>query len=72
MKKKDKQNRADLEARIHYLEKIVADLSIEKKILEATIDLAKENYGLDLKKKTGNRSLEESVEKIVKKSRSKK
>jgi len=72
MKKKDKQNRADLEARIHYLEKIVADLSIEKKILEATIDVAKENYGLDLKKKPGNRSLEKSVEEIIKKSRSKK
>jgi transposase-like protein len=72
MKKKDKQTRADLEARIHYLEKIVADLSSEKKILEATIDVAKDNYGLDLKKKPGNRSLEKSVEEIIKKSRSKK
>ena len=55
-----------------FCKKKVVDMSIEKKILEATIDVAKENYGLDLKKKPGNRSLEKSVEEIIKKSRSKK
>lgn len=48
----------DLKSRIRYLEKIVSDLTIEKKILEATIKIAGKHYGVDLKKNIGKQSLE--------------
>jgi transposase len=49
----------DLRDRIRCLEKIVSDLTIEKKILEATIKIASESYGVDLKKNIGKKSLEQ-------------
>ena len=57
MKKNKKNSAVDLESRIRYLEQIVSDLTIEKKILETTIDIANEEYGLDLKKNIGSLSL---------------
>ncbi len=48
----------DLKSRIRYLEKIVSDLTIEKKILETTIKIAGDSYGVDLKKSIGKKSLE--------------
>ena len=48
----------DLKSRIRYLEKIVSDLTIEKNILETTIKIASETYGVDLKKNIGKKSLE--------------
>jgi transposase-like protein len=71
MKKKKDVSTVDLQTRIRYLEQVVSDLSIEKKILEAIIDIANETYGLDLKKSIGSASLNESIKKTLKKSRSK-
>jgi len=48
----------ELKSRVRYLEKIVSDLTIEKKILETTIKIASESYGVDLKKNIGKKSLE--------------
>ena len=72
MKDSEKSSSVDLYSRIRYLEQIVSDLNIEKKILEATIDIANEEYGLDLKKNIGSVSLSESVRKTVQRSRSEK
>jgi len=68
VKNSNKVSSVDLQSRIRYLEQIVSDLNIEKKILEATIDIANETYGLDLKKNIGNASLSESARKTQKKS----
>ena len=70
MKDSEKKSAVDLQARVRYLEQIVSDLTIEKKILEATIDIANETYGLDLKKNIGNASLNKSIKKTIKRSRS--
>lgn len=70
-KKTDKVTIVDLQSRIRYLEQVVSDLMIEKKILEATIDVANKEYGLDLKKNTGKALLSESIEKTIERSRSK-
>ena len=72
MKNSEKESSVDLKSRIRYLEQIVSDLTIEKKILEATIDIANETYGLDLKKNIGNASLSKSIKKTIKRSRSEK
>jgi len=72
MKDSEKSSSVDLHSRIRYLEQIVSDLTIEKKILKATIDIANETYGLDLKKNIGSALLSESVRKTVKQSRSEK
>lgn len=72
MKKQKGQNITDLQARVRLLEQVVADLSLEKKILETTIDIANQTYNLDLKKNTGIQSLEKSIEKVVTESVSKK
>ena len=61
MKNSKSKTPVDLHSRIRYLEQIVSDLTIEKKILNATIDIANEIYGLDLKKNIVNPSLTESV-----------
>ena len=66
MKNSKSKSPVDLQSRIRYLEQIVSDLTIEKKILNATIDIANEIYGLDLKKNIGNPSLSESVKKKTK------
>ncbi len=70
MKNPEKGSSVDLKSRIRYLEQIVSDLTIEKKILEATIDIANETYGLDLKKNIGTASLSKSIKKTIKRSRS--
>ena len=57
-----------LKERIRYLEKLVSDLSIEKKILETTIDIANETYNLDLKKNLGKKSLDGFINRENKKS----
>ena len=57
MSKQQQKSSTDLEARVRYLEQIVSDLTIEKKILETTIELANKMYGLDLKKNSGKASL---------------
>ena len=57
-----------LKERIRYLEKLVSDLSIEKKILEMTIDIANETYSLDLKKNLGKRSLDGFINRGIKRS----
>ena len=57
-----------LKERIRYLGKLVSDLRIEKKILEVTIDITNETYGLDLKKNLGKRSLDEFINRENKKS----
>lgn len=72
MKKQKSQSLTDLQARIRLLEQVVADLSLEKKILETTIDIANQTYNLDLKKNTEIPSLEKSIEKVVTDSVSKK
>ena len=56
MSKQQQKSSTDLEARVRYLEQIVSDLTIEKKILETTIELANKMYGLDLKKNSGKAS----------------
>jgi len=66
MKNSNKENNADLKSRIRYLEQIVSDLTIEKKILETTIDVANETYGLDLKKNIVRTSLKEPMEQAKK------
>ena len=66
MKNSKSKSSVDLQFRIRYLEQIVSDLTIEKKILNATIDIANEIYGLDLKKNIGTPSLSESVKKKTK------
>ena len=70
MKKPINDQSLDLHSRIRYLEKVISDLSIEKKILETTIDIANETYGLDLKKNTGKALLSASIEKVMTRSRS--
>ena len=70
MRNFEKESSVDLKSRIRYLEQIVSDLTIEKKILEATIDIANETYGLDLKKNIGNASLSKSIKKTIKRSQS--
>jgi transposase-like protein len=72
MKKKKEGSTVDLKSRIRYLEQIVSDLTIEKKILETTIEIANETYGLDLKKNIGNASLGKSIKKTIKRSHSEK
>jgi len=71
MKDSNKENITDLKSRIRYLEQIVSDLTIEKKILETTIDIANETYGLDLKKNIGRTSLKEPMTQVKKESPSK-
>lgn len=70
MKDSEKGTSIDLKSRIRYLEQIVSDLTIEKKILETTIEIANETYGLDLKKNIGKVSLSKSIKKTVKRSHS--
>ena len=72
MKNSKKGTVVDLQSRIRYLEEIVSDLNIEKKILEATIQIANEEYGIDLKKNIGSGLLSKSVKKVSQRSRSKK
>ena len=72
MKDSTKKSPVDLQARVRYLEQIVSDLTIEKKILETTIEIANETYGLDLKKSIGNALLSKSVKKVSQGSHSKK
>lgn len=70
MKNSEKGSSVDLKSRIRYLEQIVSDLTIEKKILETTIEIANETYGLDLKKNIGSASLSKSIKKTIKGSHS--
>ena len=72
MKDFEKTSSVDLKSRIRYLEQIVSDLTIEKKILETTIEIANETYGLDLKKSIGNASLGKSIKKAINRSHSEK
>ena len=55
-------------ARIRELEALVADLSLEKKILETTIEIANEEYGVDLKKNFAKKLSEPSASKANAKS----
>ena len=71
MRKKKEVFTVDLQTRIRYLEQVISDLSIENKILEATIDIANETYGLDLKKNIGSSLLSKSVKKVSQRSHSK-
>lgn len=71
MTKKSSESIRDLRKRIRQLEQVVSDLSIEKKILVATIDVANETYGLDLKKNIGSASSNVSIKKKRERSRSK-
>ena len=73
-KMKDSENTSsvDLKSRIRYLEQIVSDLTIEKKILETTIEIANETYGLDLKKNIGTASLGKSIKQTINRSHSEK
>lgn len=66
--KKKEDSILHLKERIRYLEKLVSDLSIEKKILETTIDIANETYSLDLKKNLGKRSLDGFINRGIKRS----
>ena len=72
MKNTKKDTVVDMKSRIRYLEQIVSDLNIEKKILETTIDIVSEEYGIDLKKNIGNALLSKSVKKVSQGSHSKK
>ena len=72
MKDSEKTSSVDLKSRIRYLEQIVSDLTIEKKILETTIEIANETYGLDLKKNIGTASLGKSIKKTINRSHSEK
>lgn len=71
MKNTKKETVVDMKSRIRYLEQIVSDLNIEKKILETTIDIVSEEYGIDLKKNIGNGLLSKSVKKVSQRSHSK-
>jgi len=55
-------------SRIRELEELVADLSLEKKILETTIEIANEEYGVDLKKNFAKKLSEPSASKANAKS----
>ena len=72
MKNTKKDTVVDMKSRIRYLEQIVSDLNIEKKILETTIDIVSEEYGIDLKKNIGSALLSKSVKKESQGSHSKK
>lgn len=61
--KKNKSATTDLHVRIRNLEMLVSDLSIENKMLEATIKVAEEVYDTDLKKNFANASLTEREKK---------
>lgn len=71
MKTTKKETIVDMKSRIRYLEQIVSDLNIEKKILETTIKIADEEYGIDLKKNIGSALLSKSVKKVSQRSHSK-
>lgn len=68
MKNTKKETVVDMKSRIRYLEQIVSDLNIEKKILETTINIVSEEYGIDLKKNIGNVLLSKSVRKVSQRS----
>lgn len=71
MKNTKQETVVDMKSRIRYLEQIVSDLNIEKKILETTIKIVSEEYGIDLKKNIGNALLNKSVRKVSQRSHSK-
>lgn len=71
MKNTKKDSVVDMKSRIRYLEQIVSDLNIEKKILETTIEIVSEEYGIDLKKNIGSALLSKSVRKVSQRSHSK-
>ena len=71
MKNTKKETALDMKLRIRYLEQIVSDLNIEKKILETTIKIVSDEYGIDLKKNIGNGLLSRSIRTVSQRSHSK-
>lgn len=59
MSKKKNTTTDEAYTRIRNLEKLVSDLSIENRILKATIEIADETYDTDLKKNIASKSLSE-------------
>lgn len=64
MQRADEQRREkELEARVKELESAVAQLTLDKLMLESIVKVASEEYGLDLKKNFGRRSLKRPASK---------
>jgi hypothetical protein len=64
MQRADEQRREkELEARIKELETALAQLTLDKMMLETTLEVAGELYGEDFKKKYGPKSLNEPINK---------
>ena len=64
MQRADEQRREkELEARIKKLETALAQLTLDKMMLETTLEVAGELYGEDFKKKYGPKSLNEPINK---------
>ena len=58
MQRADEQRREkELEARVKELEGAVAQLTLDKLMLESIVEVAKEQYGIDFKKNSGHRRL---------------
>ena len=64
MQRADEQRREkELEARVKELEAAVAQLTLDKLMLESIVEVAKEQYGIDFKKNSGHRRLNEREKK---------
>ena len=59
----EKRREKELEARVKELEAALAQLTIDKLMLETTLEVAGELYGEDFKKKYAPKSLNESISK---------
>jgi transposase len=67
MKRADEQGREkQLEARVKELESALAQLTLDKMMLETTLEVASELYGEDIKKKNAPKSLSEPKSKAKK------
>ena len=62
MQRADEQRREKLlEARVKELEAALAQLTLDKMMLETTLEVASERYGEDIKKKCAPKSLSEPI-----------
>ena len=67
MQRSDEQRREKLlEARVKELETALAQLTLDKMMLETTLEVAGEMYGEDIKKKYGPKPLSEPISKAEK------
>ncbi len=70
MQRADQQRREkELEARVEALEAAVAQLTLDKLMLESIVEVASKEYGLDFKKNFGRRSSKKPAKKPARKNR---